>query len=303
VKSSVKLKDEALKWIIKYTDDIDSAAGVACFAVNLMKYFKKKNQDFYKNHETDPSLSAQNHPGVARKRKQQDMRTELQLLLNGTKYHAGLYDMLISAHHITTRNSGGKNHSDDAQKDQSSDATLAVPSICPSENIVVNADIDDAQKHQWLGNSTSVSPVIPQNNIPVEAEDADDAQKDQSCYDTLLPPICPTENQDVNADVVPNVSVPPVFPNAKHSIESDKTRMDLSGVGETRMDLSGVGDTSAVPPVIPNAKYSIESDDYQKDPSGIGDTSAVPPVVPCGRNETDSAQKDQSVVPPVVPNA
>jgi hypothetical protein len=47
-------------------------------------------------------------PPVAEgKKKQQDQPTGLKLLLDGTKY-ASLYDMLISAHYITTRKASGR---------------------------------------------------------------------------------------------------------------------------------------------------------------------------------------------------
>jgi hypothetical protein len=53
--TSAAVKEEALQWMIQYTDDPASAVAICCFAVNLMKYFKGKINGYYKTHETDSS--------------------------------------------------------------------------------------------------------------------------------------------------------------------------------------------------------------------------------------------------------
>jgi hypothetical protein len=59
------IKEEALQWMIQYTDDPASAVAICCFAVNLTKYFKNKINLYYKNHETDSSDIS--HPPKAQK--------------------------------------------------------------------------------------------------------------------------------------------------------------------------------------------------------------------------------------------
>jgi hypothetical protein len=79
--TSSAVKEEAMQWMIRYTDDPASAVAIACFAVNLDIYFKKEINVYYKMHETDSSDISGPPPGAEGNKKQRDQPTGLKLLL------------------------------------------------------------------------------------------------------------------------------------------------------------------------------------------------------------------------------
>jgi hypothetical protein len=128
------LKDETITWIIKYANNPMSAVSLACYAVNEMKYFKKRVSLFYQTNDENKFEKERNPSG----KKRRTMVSDLKSILQNTKY-ADLYEMLIKAHFITTKK--GKSFMDNHSNDDSFVEVGKVIVEVPPTEMPVNEEV------------------------------------------------------------------------------------------------------------------------------------------------------------------
>jgi hypothetical protein len=147
------LKDETVKWIIKYTNDMSSAVSIVCIAVNEMKYLKKRIRHYYNT--TDDGNMPDKDTNFSKK-KRRHMASDLKSILQNTNYEE-LYDMLIDAHFIATKKGKSLVHDcltdeDHVENKPNKDGECEQSDILEAPVAVKNKPNDDSVPHGGMKN-------------------------------------------------------------------------------------------------------------------------------------------------------